>query len=662
MASSVAVNQMTQFSIGSSRQQVQSNQQPLSVPLASQQTPSVGSFHSLNSHYQTTPYTNHHSQNYGHATYYHSSPASVSVSHNQSTVNYQSQPNDSITTIQRYNEHRNHQWIRHHHSEGISNGGTKYWQASEVAPTVEAAYPTPMCSSNPCNQWSASPAQPQTSGGYNCVVQQADSAYNQIQLGSSYSSHPQAQVGGACPSNSQPVIARSQQAAPIGTQASGSNPNQSGSFFATSSGLLVSAQKHSSSGSPSTKRSSSSSKTQSKTKTNLSGGPNSGMKQGTPPNVSQVHNQLAGPNLGPCELEDFAELFKQRRIKLGVTQADVGKALATLQLPGVGSLSQSTICRFESLTLSHNNMVALRPILQAWLEQAESQSRQARSTSSITPAIQAHQAVGSYQENKLKQQQQQPKSNQQQAVPHKPDGLEVHLGEQNSSSILVRPKSVGHIQDQHLTATSIESAESITQDDRSIGRQVDLQVCKVKSIGDSSNESSEFNDCYCLSASEETSSACSSNEEPVNEQEATGVLESHKKRKHQPSNSLNRRTSISVQERRLLEAHFAQLSRPTSEQLQCIANKLEMDKNTVRVWFCNQRQKQKRLKYSSSNPHANPMDVQSEISRASEPVKLTSEQRILMAADKSRPIGNQIDQLTLTSLDTNHISKDLNVN
>ena len=45
------------------------------------------------------------------------------------------------------------------------------------------------------------------------------------------------------------------------------------------------------------------------------------------------------------ELEAFAERFKQRRIKLGVTQCDVGRALANLKLPGVGALSQSTICR-----------------------------------------------------------------------------------------------------------------------------------------------------------------------------------------------------------------------------------------------------------------------------------------------------------------------------
>ena len=75
-------------------------------------------------------------------------------------------------------------------------------------------------------------------------------------------------------------------------------------------------------------------------------------------------------------MERFAEHFKQRRIKLGVTQADVGKALAYLKMAGVGSLSQSTICRFESLTLSHNNMVALKPILQSWLERAEEATKQ----------------------------------------------------------------------------------------------------------------------------------------------------------------------------------------------------------------------------------------------------------------------------------------------
>ncbi|XP_036429393.1 POU domain, class 4, transcription factor 2 isoform X2 [Colossoma macropomum] len=153
----------------------------------------------------------------------------------------------------------------------------------------------------------------------------------------------------------------------------------------------------------------------------------------------------------PRDLEAFAERFKQRRIKLGVTQADVGAALASLKIPGVGSLSQSTICRFESLTLSHNNMIALKPILHAWLEEAEKSHREKLSKPEL------------------------------------------------------------------------------------------------------------FNGA-------------------------------EKKRK---------RTSIAAPEKRSLEAYFAIQPRPSSEKIAAIAEKLDLKKNVVRVWFCNQRQKQKRMKYSA---------------------------------------------------------------
>ncbi|XP_049598461.1 brain-specific homeobox/POU domain protein 3-like [Syngnathus scovelli] len=155
----------------------------------------------------------------------------------------------------------------------------------------------------------------------------------------------------------------------------------------------------------------------------------------------------------PRELESFAERFKQRRIKLGVTQADVGAALANLKIPGVGCLSQSTICRFESLTLSHNNMVALKPILEAWLEEAERAQREK----------------------------------------------------------MAKPE--------------------------------------IFSGGD-------------------------------------------KKRK---------RTSIAAPEKRSLEAYFAVQPRPSSEKIAAIAEKLDLKKNVVRVWFCNQRQKQKRMKFSATH-------------------------------------------------------------
>lgn len=165
-----------------------------------------------------------------------------------------------------------------------------------------------------------------------------------------------------------------------------------------------------------------------------------------------LHSAIGPPSddMNPRELEWFAERFKQRRIKLGVTQADVGSALAHLKIPGVGSLSQSTICRFESLTLSHNNMMALKPVLTAWLEEAEKAYKTKQMNSAFLP-------------------------------------------------------------------------------------------------------------------------------------------NSDKKRK---------RTSIGAAEKRSLEAYFAMNPRPSSDKIASIAEKLDLSKNVVRVWFCNQRQKKKRMKFS----------------------------------------------------------------
>ncbi|KAI0216394.1 POU domain, class 4, transcription factor 3, partial [Lamellibrachia satsuma] len=174
--------------------------------------------------------------------------------------------------------------------------------------------------------------------------------------------------------------------------------------------------------------------------------------QAPPPQQQAPPPQPQEMDCDPRELEAFAEHFKQRRIKLGVTQADVGTALGNLKLPGVGSLSQSTICRFESLTLSHNNMIALKPVLHSWLQEAEKQAR----------------------DNKM--------------------AVDVFSG--------------------------------------------------------------------------------------VND----------KKRK---------RTSIAAPEKRSLEAYFAIQPRPSGEKIAQIAEKLDLKKNVVRVWFCNQRQKQKRMKFSA---------------------------------------------------------------
>ncbi|KAL5966830.1 POU domain clas 4 transcription factor 3, partial [Taenia solium] len=168
-------------------------------------------------------------------------------------------------------------------------------------------------------------------------------------------------------------------------------------------------------------------------------------------------------SLPDSDLEHFAEHFKQRRMKLGATQADVGKALGAMMIPGVESLSQSTICRFESLTLSRSNMIALRPLLQIWLDRAEAMGVASR-------------------------------------------GSQVH-------------------------EVSVFSAQNAAG----------LQQCRRK------------------------------------------------------------RTCITDSERRALEAYFAVQPQPSSERVAQIASVLGLPKSVVRVWFCNQRQKQKRLKCGFEN-------------------------------------------------------------
>ncbi|KAK5921751.1 hypothetical protein CgunFtcFv8_019087 [Champsocephalus gunnari] len=71
------------------------------------------------------------------------------------------------------------------------------------------------------------------------------------------------------------------------------------------------------------------------------------------------------------ELEVFARTFKQRRIKLGFTQGDVGMAMGKLY---GNDFSQTTISRFEALNLSFKNMCKLKPLLEKWLNDAETMS------------------------------------------------------------------------------------------------------------------------------------------------------------------------------------------------------------------------------------------------------------------------------------------------
>nr|XP_043890335.1 POU domain, class 2, transcription factor 2 isoform X2 [Solea senegalensis] len=161
------------------------------------------------------------------------------------------------------------------------------------------------------------------------------------------------------------------------------------------------------------------------------------------------------------ELEQFARTFKQRRIKLGFTQGDVGLAMGKLY---GNDFSQTTISRFEALNLSFKNMCKLKPLLEKWLNDAETMS---------------------------------------------------------IDSTLPSPSSL-------------------------------------------SSPSMGFE----------------------------GI----------PARRRKKRTSIETNVRVALERAFMANQKPTSEEILLIAEQLNMEKEVIRVWFCNRRQKEKRINPSSATP------------------------------------------------------------
>ncbi|XP_063299296.1 pituitary-specific positive transcription factor 1 isoform X1 [Pelobates fuscus] len=59
-----------------------------------------------------------------------------------------------------------------------------------------------------------------------------------------------------------------------------------------------------------------------------------------------------------------------------------------------------------------------------------------------------------------------------------------------------------------------------------------------------------------------------------------------------------RRTTISIAAKEALESHFGEQSKPSSQEIMRMAEGLNLEKEVVRVWFCNRRQREKRVKTS----------------------------------------------------------------
>ena len=73
----------------------------------------------------------------------------------------------------------------------------------------------------------------------------------------------------------------------------------------------------------------------------------------------------ANQNIELEELRGFAKELKQQRIKLGLTQRELGLAVGCISGK---NFSTSTISRFEGLNLSFKYMCKLKPYLQNWLK------------------------------------------------------------------------------------------------------------------------------------------------------------------------------------------------------------------------------------------------------------------------------------------------------
>jgi len=56
-----------------------------------------------------------------------------------------------------------------------------------------------------------------------------------------------------------------------------------------------------------------------------------------------------------------------------------------------------------------------------------------------------------------------------------------------------------------------------------------------------------------------------------------------------------KRTNIDQLLRQALETLFAASPKPSADQISDMANRLGMDRDVVQVWFCNRRQKEKRV-------------------------------------------------------------------
>lgn len=94
-------------------------------------------------------------------------------------------------------------------------------------------------------------------------------------------------------------------------------------------------------------------------------------------------------------------------------------------------------------------------------------------------------------------------------------------------------------------------------------------------------------------ASERTSSQVSATSNA--DTSAAAIAESLARRR-------KKRTNIDHTVRLALEQYFLQNSKPTADEIASVADELQMEKEVIQVWFCNRRQKEKRVHPATMGP------------------------------------------------------------
>ena len=86
-----------------------------------------------------------------------------------------------------------------------------------------------------------------------------------------------------------------------------------------------------------------------------------------------------------------------------------------------------------------------------------------------------------------------------------------------------------------------------------------------------------------------------------------------------------KRMSIDTKMKEVLENHFQKKPKPNAEELNKVAIAIQVDKEVVRVWFCNRRQKEKQMMLQLANKNSEKSSENPSVYDKTPPVKNEAE-------------------------------------